>query len=211
VIERLIEATAHPEPPVRYRALWVLAATHAPGAYPTVLALTSDPDPAVRYDAAMALGRFGYREAVQPLIALIRQGESDDSLGSAAGTSLMRLGRPAVLPLIELLREEDAWVRRMAVSVLGGIRDQRAIEPLAPLLQDPDLWVRRNTVEALEDIGDPDYWSHEAPRPTKGSGDPRCIERCFDLIAACENDPEEWMRLQAAFWRRRGFGEPDAG
>jgi HEAT repeat protein len=82
VIERLLEATGHPNPHVRFRALWVLAATRAPGAYNTVLALTRDPDAAVRYDAAMALGRFGY------------------------------------------------------------------------------------AVAALEEIGDPGYWSHDAPRPT---------------------------------------------
>jgi HEAT repeat protein len=206
VIEQLIEATTHPNPQVRYHALWVLAATHAPGAYSTVLALTKDPDGAVRYDAAMALGRFGYTEAVGPLIALVRQGESDDSLGSAAGTSLMRLGRPAVLPLLALLHDDDPWVRRMAVDILGGIRDKRAIEPVAPLLQDPDYEVRRAAVEALEEIGDPDYWRHDALRPTKGSNDPRQVDHCFDLIAACSDDPDEWMRLQAAFWRQRGFG-----
>jgi HEAT repeat protein len=206
-MERLIEATAHPQLQVRYHALWVLAATRAPGAYATLLTLTQDPDAAVRYDAAMALGRFGYAEAVEPLIALIRQGESEDSLGSAAGTSLTRLGRPAVLPLQALLQDEDPWVRRMAVRILGCIRDKRAIEPVALLLQDPDQGVRRAAVAALEEIGDPDYWSHDAARPTKGCNDPRAEDHCFDLIAACGDDPDEWMRLQAAFWRNRGFGE----
>jgi HEAT repeat protein len=208
VIERLVEATTHPNPQVRYHALWVLAATRAPGAHTTILALTHDPDAAVRYDAAMALGRFGYGEAVEPLLDLIRQGESDDSLGSAAGTALMQLGRPAVLPLLALLQEENPWVRQMAVRVLGGIRDQRAIEPVASLLKDPDQGVRRAAVEALEETGDPDYWT-DAPRPTKQCNDPRRVDHCFDLIAACEHDPDEWMCLQAAFWRKRGFGETD--
>jgi HEAT repeat protein len=207
VIEALIEATRHPNPQVRFRALWVLAATHAPGACATLLALTRDPDAAVRYDAAMALGRFGYVEAVEPLVNLVRQGESEDSLGSAAGTSLQRLGRPAVLPVIGLLQHEDPNVRHVAVNVLGGIRDERAVDPLVPLLWDPDEWVRKTAVNALEEIGDPSYWSHDAPRPSKGSGNPRTIERCFDLIADCGDDPDEWVRQQAAFWRRRGYGK----
>src|SRR5438876_661109 len=130
VIELLIEATADPNPQVRFRALWVLAATRAPGAYSTVLALTQDPAEAVRYDAVMALGRFGYVEAVEPLIDLIRRGDREDSLGSAAAMALVRLGRPAVLLAIPLLHNEDPCVRRMAAGILGGIRDQRAIDPL---------------------------------------------------------------------------------
>src|SRR4051812_38621048 len=111
--------------------------------------------------------------------------------------ALVRLGRPAVLPVIALLQDEVPRIRRMAVAVLGGLRDKRAIEPLASLLRDPDQCVRRAVVEALEEIGDPT--NDDEPRPSKGSSDPRCVDRCLDLIAACVDDPDEWIRLQAAF------------
>lgn len=210
VIEALIEATRHPNPQVRFRALWVLAATHAPSACATVLALTSDPDAAVRYDAAMALGRFGYVEAIGPLVNLVCQGESEDSLGSAAGMSLHRLGRPTVLPVIALLQHADPYVRHVAANILGSIRDERAIDPLAPLLRDMEEQVRQAAVDALEEIGDPS--GDDSPRPSKGDGSVGTIERCLDTIADCGESPDEWVRLQAAFWRRRGFGKAvDAG
>src|SRR5438045_786253 len=68
-VDLLIEATAHPDPQVRLRAVWALASTRCQRAYPTILALTSDAVPTVAYDAAMALGRFGFVRAIEPLIA----------------------------------------------------------------------------------------------------------------------------------------------
>src|SRR4051794_2413179 len=55
----LIAATAHPNPTVRFRAVWALASTRLKQAYSAIVALVDDPDGAVRYDAVMALGRFG--------------------------------------------------------------------------------------------------------------------------------------------------------
>src|SRR5947207_96638 len=66
-VDLLIAATAHADPQVRFRAVWALASTRCQRAYPAVLALTRDPNEGVAYDATMALGRFGYVQAIAPL------------------------------------------------------------------------------------------------------------------------------------------------
>lgn len=206
VIQPLLDATHDPNPEVRFRALWVLAATRAPGAYERLLALIQDPDERVRYVAVEALGRFGYGEARDTLVELLRSGDPSDGLPDPAGRALWRIGRPSVLPVLTLLQHEEPAVRAVAISVLSGIGDQRAIDPMAALLHDPVDWVRRAAVGGLEELGDPEYWNTSLPQPTKGEKSRRCIDRCFDLIAGCDHDPDERVRLQAAFWRRRGYG-----
>jgi bilin biosynthesis protein len=211
VIQPLLDVTHHPNPEVRFRAGKVLAATHAPGAYPRVLALTRDPDEFVRWEAVEALGQYGYVEAIDALVELVRLGDQPDCLNDPAGRALWRLGRPSVLPVMALLQHEDPFVRAVAISVLSGIGDQRAIDPVAELLHDPVDWVRRAAVEGLEELGDPEYWNTSLPQPTKREKSRRCIDRCFDLIVACEDDPDEWVRLQAALWRRHGYGHAEDG
>src|SRR5579872_3031502 len=55
-LEQLTEACSHPNPVVRFRAVWALAYTHDPRAYETILHLADDADERVRYDATIALG-----------------------------------------------------------------------------------------------------------------------------------------------------------
>lgn len=105
VVDLLLAATAHPVPHVRYRAVWALGATRSPRAYPTILARLQDPDERVRYDATMALGRFGYVQAVEPLIDLIELPASrafpqagDRLLHSARRSGMLRKSAAAAAP-----------------------------------------------------------------------------------------------------------------
>jgi HEAT repeat protein len=154
VVDLLLAATAHPNPHVRYRAVWALGATRSPRAYPAILALSQDPDERVRYDAMMALGRFGYTQGIEPLIELVRQANREDSLLDAAAMSLARLGQSAIPPLLELLQTDNPAIRGLAARTLGGIRDPVAIEPIAALLTDLDEWVRIAALESLGEIGE---------------------------------------------------------
>lgn len=98
-------------------------------------------------------------------------------------TALDWIGEPAVEPLIEVLKDENAVVRAEAASVLGMIGDPRAVEPLINTLgdeyarlhaavslgkigesavasligvvSDEDAIVRALTAHALGEIGDP--------------------------------------------------------
>lgn len=59
--------------------------------------------------------------------------------------------------LLSALRDEDAQVRRIAVQVLGEIKDTRAAEPLIEILlkDDEDIGVLSNVVRALGELKDP--------------------------------------------------------
>jgi hypothetical protein len=52
-----------------------------------------------------------------------------------AKEELIAIGKPATLPLCEVLNEKDLWRRIMAVEALTEIRDRRALKPLLRTLQ----------------------------------------------------------------------------
>ncbi|MER3501614.1 MAG: PBS lyase [Candidatus Fervidibacterota bacterium] len=70
----------------------------------------------------------------------------------AAAYALGKIGKPAVEPLIEALRDRDGKVRRAAADALGAIGDARAVEPLIEALRDRDWEVREAAVNALGKI-----------------------------------------------------------
>ena len=69
--------------------------------------------------------------------------------------ALSAVGRPAVPHMVELLGENDWWLRAAAADVLGdlGTTASDTVPHLTRVLDDDDEWVRRNAVEALGNIG----------------------------------------------------------
>ena len=69
--------------------------------------------------------------------------------------ALSAIGRPAVPHMVELLDENDWWVRAAAADVLGdlGTAASDTVPHLTRALDDEAEWVRRNAVEALGNIG----------------------------------------------------------
>ena len=128
--------------------------------------------------AAIALGKIGDKRAVESLIAALRDTNSDvrENAAKALGRigwkpvnqtersiylmalqewdEVVKIGAPAIAPLIAVLRDEDANVRRNAAKDLGKIGDKRAVEPLIAILEDPDWRIRSDAVLALGKIGD---------------------------------------------------------
>ena len=89
-----------------------------------LVALLDDPSARIRRRAALALGRVGLVEAVEPLAR--------------------RLG----------VDEPEAEVRQMAAFALGLIGDPAAAPPLRAALEDPSPHVRGRAAEALGRLGD---------------------------------------------------------
>ena len=52
----------------------------------------------------------------------------------------MKIGAPAVEPLIAALRDKDWHVREGAAEALGWIKDPSAVEPLIGALKDKLTW-----------------------------------------------------------------------
>ncbi|HEX2912316.1 MAG TPA: HEAT repeat domain-containing protein [Chloroflexia bacterium] len=96
------------------------------------------PDKRVRIAAATALGRVTKNKhlVIQPLINLLT--DPDEDVSRAANRALIKLGKEAVLPLIEALKHPDPDIRYHAISPLGEIPDRSAIEPLLDLLKNDE-------------------------------------------------------------------------
>ena len=57
--------------------------------------------------------------------------------------------------VIELLNDDDEFLRRTAVEILNSVKDERAYFYLVQALNDKDWWVRERAVDALSQMGDP--------------------------------------------------------
>ncbi len=108
--------------------------------------------------ASLALADIG-SEAVAPLIGVLREYTSwdeyvdDDNPLHFAEEALIKIGSPAVELLIAALKEENWGVRVGTVSVLGEIRDVRALQPLIGTLRYEGM-AKGEAGEALIKFGD---------------------------------------------------------
>lgn len=101
--------------------------------------------------AVKTLGYIGDTYAVKPLMDALRK---SITFGPPTIEALIRIGPPAVDPLIDLLGDRHTHIRHAAVKALGEIRDPRAAMPLTRVLKDSDKLIRQITAEALGKIGD---------------------------------------------------------
>jgi len=135
-------------------------------------------DNEVRWEAALGLGKISDARGVEALNAALK----DPYLCRAAAIALGEIGGAhAVEPLISVLENKDAEVRKAAVEALGKIGDTRAVEPLIAELNDKDIKVRKAAVEALGKIGD-----IRAIQPLLGCAHPPLSERMIEERQLCE-------------------------
>jgi len=88
---------------------------------------------------------------VEPLIAALKDG--DQGIRRSATEALVKIGAPAVEPLIAAFKDQD--VRKYVARALSRIGDPRATEPLSAGLKDQNGDVRTAAAEALGHIGAP--------------------------------------------------------
>ncbi|MFQ6078745.1 MAG: HEAT repeat domain-containing protein [Thermodesulfobacteriota bacterium] len=170
-----------------------------------------------RAHAAIHLGQMGAQAvpAIPFLIGML--GDSTQlvaepegvatSPGAEAARALVRIGKPAVEPLIAALKDEDSYIRGYAAEALGEIGDPRAVEPLIAALEDKDPSVSEKVAWALGEIKDrravepligalhhEQLWVRRTTAEAMGKiGDRRAVEA---LIAAMR-DEEALVRLYA--------------
>lgn len=129
------------------------------------------PDPIQRIYGAACLGKMG-KQAVpaipylidlfddntptisKPLQSLMREysGFFHNTPGVEAARALVKIGKPAVEPLIAALNNKDSSVRNKAVLALGKIKDDRAVEALIMTLKDE--YRRFTVIGALKTSGE---------------------------------------------------------
>lgn len=138
----------------RQQAAIALSRLKDPRMVTPLLTALNDPDSTVRANAATGLGHNEAAEAVDPLIALLRD-DPEDIVRERAATALAQIGDPrAVDPLIDALDEGGTWVRNRIAYVLGASKDPRAVEPLLELLNHEEASTQGVAAWALGAIGD---------------------------------------------------------
>ena len=104
--------------------------------------------------------------AIEPMIDMLNHDEAEvrlaaaDVLGTVAKPLDLEIGLTAVPPLLQRLKDDDAWsVRRKAASALGGLAETalegNAVQPLIAQLDDDRPEVRAAAASALGVLGDP--------------------------------------------------------
>ena len=102
--------------------------------------------------------------AIQPLIAALHDPNANAYARQSASDALARIGAPALNPLIAALNISDSSylaenVPSQIASILGRIKDPRAVEPLIAVARTSQLlWddqLRKNIIGALRNIGEP--------------------------------------------------------
>ena len=104
----------------------------------------------IKIYSARILGAIGSDEAIDPLIATLR--DNNKLVRREASTALTRIGDNAVDPLLSILNDEDWRVRGAAAWALGSIGNKKAIEPLNNLLDDENGFVKTGAKWALDKI-----------------------------------------------------------
>jgi HEAT repeat protein len=119
-----------------------------------VKALHEHTDPQVRQYAAYLLGKAKNPRAIQPLIESLA--DFDKSVREQATLALSNLGKAAIEPLAEAMKEPKWETRYRAAEALGKIADEKAVQPLIQGLKDRRDHVRYMAAKGLHEIGDSD-------------------------------------------------------
>jgi len=119
-----------------------------------IKALQDSTDPQVRQYAAYLLGKAHNPRAIQPLIEALA--DFDKSVREQATLSLSRIGKAAIEPLAEAMKEPKWETRYRAAEALGKIADEKAVKPLIQGLKDNRDHVRYMAAKGLKELGDSD-------------------------------------------------------
>jgi HEAT repeat protein len=151
VVEPLQDQLSHPDAEVRWWAVRALTEVNDERVTELLVQALADPDKGVRWCAGLALRSHPSPEAILALIGMLA--DTDALARRLAGDALVAIGEPAVLPLEDLMHQEDHLVRLEAVRALAKIGDQRAIPVLFEALDDSSALVEYWASEGLEKMG----------------------------------------------------------
>ncbi|MFA4823570.1 MAG: HEAT repeat domain-containing protein [Methanoregula sp.] len=119
-----------------------------------IKSLLDSTDPKVRQYAAYLLGQAKNPRAIEPLIHALA--DFDKSVREQATLALSSLGKSAIEPLAEAMKEPRWETRYRAAEALGKIADEKAVKPLIQGLKDNREHVRYMAAKGLRELGDSD-------------------------------------------------------
>ena len=119
-----------------------------------IKSLLDSTDPNIRQYAAYLLGKAKNPRAIEPLVHALA--DFDKSVREQAMLALSSLGKAAIEPLSEAMKEPKWETRYRAAEALGKIADEKAVKPLIQGLKDNSEHVRYMAAKGLREFGDSD-------------------------------------------------------
>ena len=208
-LQRLRDSVNSSDPLLKIQAIETCAELHLDKAPDICMKAVQSPVPLLQFAGAMGfieLPTFAAEPALRELLS-----STDASVRLAAIGALHKLGeKEHSQELISALGSSDRKIRGVALTVLGRMGDESAIEPIRPLLEgEPVESVRLQAAEALVLLGD----QNALPKLQLWQYSTNYQERVFavqlmghvepppdfsaDLLQALD-DPNQLVQLQAA-------------
>ncbi|MBI5962610.1 MAG: HEAT repeat domain-containing protein [Chloroflexi bacterium] len=110
----------------------------------------------IRQSAALALGDTKHPAAIPYLMEALRDSfwwfEREQAVSDLL-SAIEKMGVAVVDPLLDALGDKEGTVRKYAATVLGNLRDPRAIEDLSMMLYDLHTEVGKAAADALAKFG----------------------------------------------------------
>lgn len=156
-VESLANASNSDNAVIRAIAVDILGKIHPEnlGEYqiPRYIKDLKDQDVSTRVNAAISLGLICDERAVEPLVAALK--DVDSNVRKNATTALIKIGEPAIRPLTLLLKSQDPSVQLHAAIALREIglrlRDSSKLNPAKDTIIAAfvDSWRRRSTIRTV--------------------------------------------------------------
>ena len=93
------------------------------------------------------------QNTIEKLIAQL--GDGRNSIRESAVNALVKIGQPAVQPLIKAMEIQNNYIRPSAADALGQIGDPQAVGPLIKALEDKQSHIKNAVIRSLVKIGQP--------------------------------------------------------
>jgi len=151
IVIRVLRAYLNEEQSVNVRMSLIntLAALEDTGALPDFISLLNDPDKSIRYAASNAIVKLHQ--------IVVAESEGEPARGGSEVEHQGRLRRPeidVVSLLLDRLRRADLQMKKEILTLIGQLKDPRALEALVDLLGDRDAGIRALVAMALGGLKD---------------------------------------------------------
>ena len=141
---------------IRRSALHLLRENRSPDAQSIIFTAMGDESWRVRKEAVECyINSKPDLDSVEQLLNLLRD-EDNAGLRNSAAETVIRLGSVCAMPLMKMVHDQDADVRKFVIDVMGAIGDSLFIPSLLNALNDPEVNVAAAAAEQLGAIGDAD-------------------------------------------------------
>ncbi|HEX9983185.1 MAG TPA: HEAT repeat domain-containing protein [Thermoanaerobaculia bacterium] len=147
---QLLEQARSADPDARQKAAYLVAQSTDDRDLPLMFELLGDKDWRVRKTIVDGFVRDARAEIIRGLIDALADPENAGKRNSAT-EALIRIGEPAIVPIVQRLRaEEDIDVRLSLVNLLGDLRSRDGFALLVELLEgESDINVASSIVSSL--------------------------------------------------------------